>query len=562
MRSAFFFLFSILLILPLYTHSQNQIGGDIDGEAATNNSGTSVSFSADGKRIAIGAPNNSNGSGHVRVYEEIDNMWIKVGNDIDGFPEENAGDAVALSADGKRVIVGAPAYNCSGCNGFSRIYEEIGGDWSQVGGILIGEDDDDSFGKAVSISADGSRIVVGAPTSDNNGSNGAGQVRAYEDNGGNWIQLGNPMVGLDDLDYAGWSVSLSGNGTRIAVGAPELLDSDDGSGWVRIFEYNGSSWSPLGGIIEGEINGDNSGWSVSLSGDGKRLVIGSPYSILNSQLGHVRVYEENNGFWGQIGDIIYGNGNSSNFGLSVSISMDGSRIAIGEPDIAFNGPGQVQVFEEISGNWVQIGNTLEGENSGDEFGSAVAISPDGNRIAAGAPGNSGNGPGAGHVRVFDINCQIPDVGVSQYGETLTALETDVDYQWVDCDNDFEPISGATEQSYVPEISGSYAVVLMNGTCVDTSACLEVTIVNVHDINSLHDVSTFPNPANHSFILSLDKIYSEATISIEDSSGQMMDRYIWQQKEQGEIDISAYAPGIYWVRIQTPEGSSSSKILKQ
>ena len=72
-----------------------QNGADIDGEAANDSSGRSVSLSADGTVVAIGAHgndgvnNSSANSGHVRIYEWNGSSWIKVGDDIDGEAESD-----------------------------------------------------------------------------------------------------------------------------------------------------------------------------------------------------------------------------------------------------------------------------------------------------------------------------------------------------------------------------------------------------------------------------------------------------------------------------------------
>ena len=74
----------------------DQLGSDIDGEAANDNSGSSVSLSADGSIIAISAEDNDgigDGSGHVRVYEWDGSAWQQKGDDIDG---EAAGDYSCL----------------------------------------------------------------------------------------------------------------------------------------------------------------------------------------------------------------------------------------------------------------------------------------------------------------------------------------------------------------------------------------------------------------------------------------------------------------------------------
>ncbi len=64
-----------------------QVGSDIDGEAANDNSGYSISLSGDGSVVAIGAPYNdgtSSDSGHVRIYQNNSGTWQQIGSDIDG----------------------------------------------------------------------------------------------------------------------------------------------------------------------------------------------------------------------------------------------------------------------------------------------------------------------------------------------------------------------------------------------------------------------------------------------------------------------------------------------
>ena len=115
--------------------NQWQRGQDADGEAASDASGNmpqSVSLSADGSTVAIGARNNHGangaGSGHVRIYKwnSISNQWDKSGQDIDGeASNDNSGTSVSMSADGSIVAIGANSNQ--GANGVRsghvRVYE-------------------------------------------------------------------------------------------------------------------------------------------------------------------------------------------------------------------------------------------------------------------------------------------------------------------------------------------------------------------------------------------------------------------------------------------------------
>ena len=71
-----------------------------------------------------------------------------------------------------------------------------------------------------------------------------------------------------------------------------MMQLDPNSGHVRVYEYSGGSWSQLGADIDGEAAGDSSGYSVSLSSDGTIVAIGATGNDGNgSNSGHVRVYE-------------------------------------------------------------------------------------------------------------------------------------------------------------------------------------------------------------------------------------------------------------------------------
>ncbi len=333
-----------------------RIGQDIDGEAAGNFSGASVSLSADGSIMAIGASGNSGastGSGHVRVYQNISGTWTQIGSDIDGEAVgDGSGYSVSLSADGYIVAIGAP-YNAGNDSnsGHVRVYKNINGTWTQIGSDIDGEAADDWSGWSVSLSVDGSIVAVGAPY---NGGNGeyAGHVRVYQNVSGAWTQIGGDIDGEAAYDHSGFSVSLSADGSIVAIGAIGNAGNGSGAGHVRVYEYQSGTWTQIGQDIDGEATGDWAGYSVSLSADGSKVAIGAPKNDGNGQdVGHVRVYENINGTWTKIGSDINGEAADDYSGTSVSLSADGSIIAIGAYGNDGNGAdaGHVRVYESLYG---------------------------------------------------------------------------------------------------------------------------------------------------------------------------------------------------------------------
>ena len=277
-----------------------QLGADIDGEAAADYSGWSVSLSSDGSTLAIGAiGNDGNGSnsGHVRVFEYDNGTWTQLGADIDGEgASDQSGYSVSLSSDGSTVAIGAPSNDGNGSNsGHVRIYENVSGTWTQIGADIDGESANDASGYSVSLSSDGSTVAIGASGNDGNGSL-SGHVRIYENVSGTWTQLGTDIDGEAAGDESGYSVSLSSDGSTVAIGAFRNDGNGPYSGHVRIYEKStnsifGDNWIQVA-EFDGEAAYDYSGKSVSLSSDGITVAIGAPFNNGNgSYSGHVRIYE-------------------------------------------------------------------------------------------------------------------------------------------------------------------------------------------------------------------------------------------------------------------------------
>ena len=311
------------LLIPFIMFSQAQLGSDINGEAASDQSGYSVSMSSDGTIVAIGAPyNDGNGSssGHVRVYQYSGGSWSQLGADINGEAASDiSGYSVSMSSDGTIVAIGSNFNDGNGSSsGHVRVYQYSSGSWTQLGGDINGEAANDYSGNSVSLSSDGTIVAIGATGNDGNGSN-SGHVRVYEYSGSSWSQLGADINGDSSGDYSGRSVSLSSDGTIVAIGAPDNDGNGIYSGHVRVYEYSGSSWSQLGADINGDSSGDYSGYSVSLSSDGTIVAIGAPDNDGNgSYSGHVRVYEYSGSSWSQLGADIDGEAAGDYSGRSVS----------------------------------------------------------------------------------------------------------------------------------------------------------------------------------------------------------------------------------------------------
>ncbi len=400
----------LFIFLPIIGICQTQIGQDIDGELSGDQSGFRVSISSKGDIVAIGAPyNDGNGSnsGHVRVFENISGDWKQIGQDIDGEVMGNlSGYSVSLSSNGTIVAIGAPLNSDGGnASGHVRIFRYDLGSWIQIGNAILGEAIDDWSGYSVSLSSDGSIIAIGAPDNDGNGNN-SGHVRIFKNISNVWTQIGSDIDGESSGDLSGSSVSISSDGEILAIGSPRNDGNGIDSGHVRVFQYIAGKWVQIGTDIIGKSAGDNSGFSVSLSSKGDIVAIGSPKNGGNGvNSGNVRVFENVSGDWKQIGQDINGEAVDDMSGSSVSLSSKGDIVAIGAPNNDGNGnnSGHVRIYQNVLGTWTKNAKDIDGEFISDLSGSSISLASDGKAIVIGAPRNSGNGNNSGQVRVYDLS---------------------------------------------------------------------------------------------------------------------------------------------------------------
>jgi len=427
-----------------------QLGLDIDGEAAYDYSGHSVSMNDAGDRIVIGAiqnDDNGNHSGHTRIFEwrqytsnDVglyhyesrlqngtqslpliitedfitvpvvgDYYWIQLGLDIDGEAvEDQSGYSVSMNSEGNRIAIGAPQnYTYFG---HTKIYEYNVSTqaWDQLGDNIDGEVADDRSGYSVSINATGDRIVIGAPGSNGNIGSNSGLARIYEYNGTNWEQLGQDIFGEAIFDQSGYSVNMNSEGNRIAIGA---IGNNSNTGHTRIYEYDGANWTQLGQNINGEAGVDGSSWSVSMNSTGNRVAIGAVFNdgINGADSGHTRIYEYNvsTQAWDQLGDDIDGEAAYDLSGFSVSMNAAGNQVAIGavwnDGNGFYSGHTRIYEYDVSTQAWTQLGSDIDGEAAEDESGCSVSMNSTGNRVAIGARYNDGNGSSSGHTRIYKLD---------------------------------------------------------------------------------------------------------------------------------------------------------------
>ena len=258
--------------------------------------GHSVSINANGNVAAMGAPLGNK----VWIFDitSVSNTSLMSGNPL-VVPGTYAGGSIDLDDEGNTVVVGA--YKSNSERGQVLVYDFIGTNWVQRGQTLSGVNNYDQFGFDVSMSNNGNTIAVGSKGWDSNPNNTTyeiGETAVYDWNGSSWVQRGLSIQGVNIFDQCGFSVSLSGNGNRMAIGYKGNNTAFPAAGLVRIFDWDGTAWVQNGDPIYGDGANVYSGHSVGLSDNGSILAIGAiqgtgPINEFTNQQGQVRIYEGN-----------------------------------------------------------------------------------------------------------------------------------------------------------------------------------------------------------------------------------------------------------------------------
>jgi len=254
------------------------------GETLTG--GVSVAMNGNGTVIVVGAPDNVELFVHEDnqlTLQDKGNQWT-LQDKIDGQSDSKFGSSVALSSDGTRLIVGAYyAQNNGVYSGSLYLYTLF----PRLELQRIDGGKEDFLGDCVSMSSDGSVVVAGSYVG-----NYVKIFRAIDASLLQYEQMGANIQGGSGT-FFGTSVSLSSDGRRFAVGAPYNNDEGTYSGKVFVYAINDDDYKLIGEFF-GEFHGDRFGWSVSMSGDGRRVAGGAPERNVDEDYsGHVRVYNRN-----------------------------------------------------------------------------------------------------------------------------------------------------------------------------------------------------------------------------------------------------------------------------
>lgn len=432
------------------------------------NFGGDLALSGDGHTLAVGAlegednDTNETKPGVVYIYTHSGvGQWqfdqAIYANSPRGFSD--FGSALSLNHDGTRLVIGASSDTNDNDfqTGTAYIYEldDSSNEWAFITRLSPADDQEFSyFGHSVSVSSDGSVVVIGTPEaygenhSDTNIEEGFGAVYSFRE-ADNWttpeiLRSNSPGT----TSHFGAAVSLNEDGTVLAVGEPRATITKDGTDFIEagaayVFTRTTSndSWTPPGKAIVALLPREENdfGRYLSLSANGTTLAVGVPYdgsagnrvyNLPDSNLpanddgaantsGAVYVFQSELDEWEPKAYIKASNAaEDDNFGAAVSLNKEGTLLAVGAPyqnDLT-TGINAQQILDRGDENYAGAAYTFilsdriwsqqsylkaSNANKEDNFGNAVALSADGRTLAIAAPSEDNGAQGVNGAQSGD-----------------------------------------------------------------------------------------------------------------------------------------------------------------
>lgn len=367
-----------LILLPAFFAVQAQTTPDGESEAMQ---GFARAVSVSNGTVFIGEPSNFHQPGAVYVFTKSGSDWTQNYQLMATNGMIGDGFGSAVSADGNRVLIGAPDLNDG--NGAAFLFERSGsGDWNQVAEFMLADDTlEGQLGSSVVLLGD--KAFVGAPRQ------GLGAVHVYSRTAnGSWAQQASIMN--PDTAGSNFGASLAADGMNLVVGAPQRE-----SGSVYVFSNNGSdNWSHDATLTSGQAS-ERSQFGSTLGIHGDQILIGAPRDA--GATGTVYTFQKEDGSWNESGRLVAFDGQRYLFGSSISFVDSG--VWVGAPN-ANNGQGMIYRFgTDENGNWTGSSKiTMADQEDGDYFSGTLAV--DENVAVVGLVGSD---YGAGSAAILERN---------------------------------------------------------------------------------------------------------------------------------------------------------------
>lgn len=577
-----------------------QKGGSIYGDYESDRFGWAVDLNADGNTVAIGAPYNDelgSSTGQVKVFRYDAGSWQQIGDNLFGEAAGvKFGYSVSISEDGTKLASGSPLSDPDSSNeGIAHAFELIGNSWIQTGS-LGGEEAANQQGTSVCLNANGDILATGAPYYNANIEN-EGHAIVYKFSNGNWLQSGADIPGEHAGCLSGKSVSLNYYGNVIGIGAPNTSGNFTKSGDAKVF-YNCEDSIDIISLVVTECDSyvspsGNSVWFNSGNytdtitvASGCELIANIELTIQNSTAIPTIIdtatcidYISPSGkfSWNRSGtyyDTILNSLGCDSALIINLVSHTASSIDTAVCDEYVSPSGnyswtQSGIYVDTIPNSVGCDSIITISLSSTGISNQVIVacdslsytSPSGNYVW------TSNGiyfdtiltvAGCDSVLIIDLAFEI-DTSIEVGFYSLYSNQEDASYQWLDCDNAFEPVAYGINQYFEPPHDGNYAALINKDGCIDTTYCYfaYMEIVDREEIEQL-PIKVYPNPTSGKIRITGSNLQQILLFNVQ---GELM-LLKEGQLSATEIDLGYLSSGLYLLKIVANNQTIVRKLIKE
>jgi len=153
-----------------------------------------------------------------------------------------------------------------------------------------------------------------------------------------------------------------------------------------------------------------------------------------------------------------------------------------------------------------------------------------------------------------------DLTITNNSPTLTANQGDASYQWLNCNNGYNPIAFANNQSFTAQFNGDYAVEITIGSCIDTSACETINTTSIQELEN-DKVIIYPNPTNGNFSIDFGNNKTLKEYFITTVEGKIINQGNTYSNKVS-LNLKKASKGLYFIKVYTLNSNKTYKLIKQ
>jgi len=171
-----------------------------------------------------------------------------------------------------------------------------------------------------------------------------------------------------------------------------------------------------------------------------------------------------------------------------------------------------------------------------------------------------NSSGCDSVITINLVVNTVDASVTTSAITITANASGAQYQWIDCGNGNAPLAGETGQSFTATVNGSYAVIVTQNGCSDTSSCEQILSVGLAE-KTASGLEVYPNPAQDVLNVRLAKTAGLVTIRLTALNGQVLREQQFRNTAMLKLSLAGLPAGAYFLNVTADEAAHVLKVMR-